>query len=137
MTGSFNTATGLGALQNNTAGSNITADGINTLLFNKASNNTAIGGNALQRTTTGASNTALGFNALLLNTTGNNNVAIGNRAGINVGAGGGSNDVYIANIGAPASNAIRIGTQNVQKATFIAGIYNVSDHRRSRGGGGE
>ncbi len=92
-------------MERNNTGSNNTADGINTLLFATASNNTAIGGNALLGTTTGANNTALGFNAGRNLTTRGNNIDIGN-AGLSADSG-----------------TIRIGTQGMQTATFITGIF--------------
>ena len=76
-TGSSNTATGFGALQNNNATNN-TANGANALFSNTGGiQNTATGFNALLSNTVGNHNTANGFNALQSNTTGNSNTASG------------------------------------------------------------
>ncbi len=73
-----NTATGFGALQNNTSGSSNTATGVNALLANTtAIGNTATGNSALFRNTTGTHNTASGLLALSSNTTAINNTASG------------------------------------------------------------
>ncbi|MGH7753131.1 MAG: tail fiber domain-containing protein, partial [Gemmatimonadales bacterium] len=77
-TGSFNTATGVGALFSNTTGSNNTATGANTLQANTAGIfNTATGQGALFLNTTGDLNTGIGAGALQNNTTGSFNTAIG------------------------------------------------------------
>jgi hypothetical protein len=56
------------------------------------------------------------------NTTGFNNIAVGYQAGYNLTTG--NNNVEIGSLGTAAdANAIRIGTQGTQKATYIAGIY--------------
>jgi hypothetical protein len=138
-TGERNTATGRGALANNTTGSFNTADGHNALFFNSTgiqntatgsfalifsttgNDNTAIGYFASWNNTTGNSNTASGFNALRENTTGNSNIGLGNFAGSNLTTG--DNNIDIGNPGvAGEANTIRIGTQGMQTATFIAGI---------------
>jgi Chaperone of endosialidase len=76
--GNFNTAVGLGALENSTAADNNTAVGINTLLVNDVGHdNTACGANALQQNAGHSSNTAVGFDALLNSSTGDGNTAIG------------------------------------------------------------
>ena len=73
-----NTATGNGALFNNTTGINNTATGFQALFNNTtAINNTASGVSALSSTTTGGFNTASGRDALISNTTGNRNTASG------------------------------------------------------------
>jgi len=73
-----NTATGAGALQNNTTGSDNTAMGTNALFFNTTGiENTAMGTNALSDNTTGSQNTATGIQALENNTTGIENTATG------------------------------------------------------------
>jgi hypothetical protein len=77
-TGSFNTATGTGALISNTTGSSNTATGVNGLALNTTgSNNSSTGVNALLSNTTGSNATAAGVNALFSNTAGNNNTAVG------------------------------------------------------------
>jgi len=79
-----NTATGNGALQNNTTGTNNTATGFNALQNNTTgSANTATGSQALFSNTTGFSNTASGWNALGSNTTGTFNTASGINALLN------------------------------------------------------
>jgi len=79
MTGTNNTAVGVGALSSNTTGHWNTASGWGALYNNTASNwNTAIGSLALYKNTTG-NNTAIGAAALYNNTTGSN-IAIGGSA---------------------------------------------------------
>ena len=76
--GDSNTATGVGALQDNTTGENNTATGRSALTRNTTGgNNTATGVNSLFNNTTGGSNTATGHNALIDNTTGFDNTATG------------------------------------------------------------
>ncbi len=78
--GSFNTATGAGALLFNIADEN-TAFGAATLLFNTTGDdNTAVGTAALANNTTGEDNTAVGTDALSNNTTGSENTAVGTEA---------------------------------------------------------
>ena len=73
-----NTASGLSALQNNTAGFQNTANGVNALQLNTTGfNNSAFGLNTLLSNTTGFSNSATGVGALQFNTTGYNNSATG------------------------------------------------------------
>ena len=94
-------------MENNQSGSYNTADGAAALANNNGNNNT---GN--------------GYNTLAQLTTGNNNVALGSNAGLNLRTG--SNNIVIgANVVGNASdtNTIRIGKQDTQKGTFIAGIF--------------
>ena len=71
--------------------------------------------------TTGDGNVAIGREALSSNPTGSANVALGTNAGQNLTTG--SDNVDIANAGkAGESGTIRIGTNNKQTATYIAGI---------------
>jgi len=71
---------------------------------------------------TGANNTASGANALQNNLTGSNNIGLGNSAGSNLTTG--SNNIAIGNTGVAAeSSTIRIGTQNTQTDTYIAGVW--------------
>jgi hypothetical protein len=138
MPGDNNTGLGHNALLSNTTGFNNTATGHNALTTNDiGSHNTATGSGALANDTSGTHNTATGSGALLLNilgsgntasgagalgnTTGENNIGVGNFAGSNLTTG--SNNICIGNSGlAGESNAIRIGTEGTQTATFIAGI---------------
>jgi hypothetical protein len=113
--GGENTATGAGALENNTTGHG----------------NTATGASALEFNTTGSTNIAVGSDALFNNMTGNSNIAVGIGAGQNLTTG--SNNIYIGNdIGAginsiDESNRIRIGNVSTPTAaTFIAGISGAS-----------
>jgi uncharacterized coiled-coil protein SlyX len=107
--GSFNTASGWGALFHNTTGNNNTANGFGALVNN----------------TTGGANTAVGLGALNSNTTGNSNIAVGLSAGFNLTTG--SNNIDIGNDGrAGESGNIRIGTKGAQTKTFIAGISGVT-----------
>jgi hypothetical protein len=98
LSGSNNTASGVNALLQNTAGFQNTANGVNALRLNTiGSENTANGFNALYANTTGSFNTATGvsaltsntiasgntangFNALYANTTGSSNTASGYQA---------------------------------------------------------
>jgi hypothetical protein len=77
-----NTATGLGALYNNSTGYNNTANGYQALNNNTIGYyNTATGYTALFSNTTGVDNTATGYAALVNNTTGAANTAFGYQAG--------------------------------------------------------
>ncbi|MFA6279580.1 MAG: tail fiber domain-containing protein [Bdellovibrionales bacterium] len=74
----YNTAVGVGALQQTTTGMRNTANGHKALYSNTTGyNNTANGYGALASTTSGNWNTAAGFGALSANTTGNSNTASG------------------------------------------------------------
>jgi hypothetical protein len=121
--GDDNTATGAAALVNNTVGSDNTATGESALVNNMTGgDNTATGFDALFNNSAGGDNTAAGVDALLGNTTGSSNIALGSHAGGNLTTG--DNNIDIGNAGVAAeSNAIRIGTQGTQTATFIAGIF--------------
>jgi hypothetical protein len=70
----------------------------------------------------GNENTAIGESALGNNAIGNSNIALGQATGLNLRDG--SNNIYIANAGGADSESatIRIGTTDIQTATFIAGI---------------
>ncbi len=121
-TGIQNTATGTFALVFNTIGNQNTADGYAAMLFNTTGNqNTASGYFAVYQNTTGNNNTGTGYNALLNNTTGVGNIALGSFAGSNLTTG--DNNIDIGNQGvAGEANTIRIGTQETQTRTFVAGI---------------
>ena len=109
--GSFNTASGVNALLDNTIANNNTATGLQALQGNTTGNaNVAIGANALVGNTTGGSNTAIGNGALFDNTTGDSNTALGVSAGLSV---------------TTATNVICIGTEgaNVNNSCFIGNIY--------------
>jgi hypothetical protein len=74
----LNTATGLLALNSNTAGTDNTAAGSEALFSNTiGAGNTASGHQALYTNTSGTSNVAVGDLALFSNTTGGNNTAAG------------------------------------------------------------
>ena len=137
--GPDNTATGAGALTNNTTGGNNTADGYRALGSNTGGNsNVGVGAYALGNNTTGDDNIAIGESALFSNTTANANLAIGSGALTNILSGNGNTaighnagdslrsgnfniDIGFSVDGATnESNTIRIGS--VQNATFIAGI---------------
>ena len=80
-TGSENTALGYSALTNNTTGSVNTAVGYSALNVNTTGSfNTAVGYSALTNNKTGSENTAVGFQALSANTTGSFNTALGTQA---------------------------------------------------------
>ena len=79
--GSFNTAIGGEALQNNTTANNNTAVGYQALYDNTTGSvNTAVGQAAGTNITTGNANTALGRAALATATTGGSNTAVGSDA---------------------------------------------------------
>ncbi len=73
----YNTATGINALNANTAGNNNTAYGFEALKSNTANSNTAFGFYALTANSSGTENVALGSNALASNSGGSNNTAAG------------------------------------------------------------
>jgi trimeric autotransporter adhesin len=123
-TGTDNTALGFDALYFNTIGFHNAASGAYALFSNtRGSDNTASGYSALYSNITGFDNTAIGEGALVNNRRGSNNVAVGFEAGIDVFSG--DNNIDIGNVGGTESNKIRIGTNGIQKATFIAGISGV------------
>src|SRR5205814_10182226 len=109
---------------NNTTGNYNTAVGGVTLHKNSTgTNNTAIGIVALENNTSGNYNLAIGQSALFNNTSGSNNIGIGVGSALTTG----DNNIDIGNLGVAAeSNTIRIGTQGIQAATFIAGINGVN-----------
>jgi hypothetical protein len=78
--GTYNTAVGFFSLSVDSTGSFNTASGAGALLSNTADKNTAIGAGALLSNTTGCCNTAHGVFALLSNTTGDANTAVGEGA---------------------------------------------------------
>ena len=137
--GTNNVATGAFALEKNTTGDANTANGVQTLFNNTTGDsNTATGDQSLLNNTTGTGNTATGRFALQMNTTGSNNIAVGLLAGWNLTSGDnnialganaglnlntGSNNIDIGNEGlAGEFDTIRIGKQETQTRTFIAGI---------------
>jgi len=124
--GTFNSAIGQGALASNTIGDNNTAGGAGALFRNTiGTGNTADGFQALNFNDTGSGNTAIGYQALDHNTTGAANIALGLQAGHNLTSGVGNID--IGNLGVIGeSGTIRIGTQALQTATYIAGIIGAS-----------
>ena len=117
-----NTAIGIGALSGNTIGQENTAAGNGALSGNTTGgDNTAQGLLALYKNTTGSSNTAVGAVALYESTTGSGNIAVGDSAGKSLRSG--DNNIDIGNAGAAReSGVIRIGTEGVQTATYVAGI---------------
>jgi Chaperone of endosialidase len=125
--GAENTATGYRALNSNTTGTRNTATGDGALARNTTGGyDTATGLHALFINATGHHNTANGVFALSKNTTGSNNIALGANAGISLTTG--NNNIEIGNAGlAGETNAIRIGATGTQTATYIAGIYGVTE----------
>ena len=99
-----------------------TASGELALALNTTGNsNTANGEYALYNNTTGNDNTANGDYALFNNITGKSNIGLGYNAGNKIVTG--SNNINIGGSGpSDGSNTIRIGHNNTQSATFIAGI---------------
>jgi hypothetical protein len=123
----YNTATGYQALQNNTTGDHNTAIGTTALRNNAAGQfNTATGAMALlDNQSTAGFNTATGAGALLSNTSGSNNIGVGILAGFSLTTG--DNNIDIGNYGfAGEANTMRIGTEGIQTATYIAGIVGTS-----------
>ena len=120
-TGSANIAIGSFTGENNTTGTTNTAVGFNTMRLNTTGiGNCAFGNDALNSNSQGSNNTAIGVGALL-ETLGSNNVGLGYLAGQYIGIG--SDNIEIGNDGLPSdSKAIRIGTKQVHRRTFIAGI---------------
>ena len=137
--GAYNTAGGFQALANNTSGSQSTALGYQALVNNtNGGDNTALGFAALWNNVAGSYNTASGVAALLQNASGSNNTAVGFQAlgnatdNSNIALGymagydltDGVQNIYIGNLGAGGDNGtVRLGTQNTQTHTYIAGIY--------------
>ena len=139
-----NTAVGYAALSASTGGTDNTAvgyqamKGMNGNVPPSGSQNTALGSLALQANVSGVGNTALGAGALQYGTgiyntviglqagasltTGSHNILVGEEAGINVFAG--NDNIQIGNgVGLVGDDStIRIGGQDVQTSTYIAGI---------------
>jgi hypothetical protein len=111
----------LSALSNNLSGSDNTAIGVGALSFNQTgSSNLALGTDALNANFTGSYNTAIGAGALP-NATGNSNIALGYNAATAVF--GGSNNIHIGAPGTFGDNAtIRIGDPAAQTRSFLAGV---------------
>jgi len=124
--GNFNSALGQGALFSNTDGVSNTGIGAGALFNNTLGTaNTAIGFQALNFNGMGSSNTAIGYQALQHNISGGNNIALGLLAGTAVTAG--DSNIDIGNFGfAGESGTIRIGTDGLHTATYIAGISGVT-----------
>ena len=130
-TGVNNTASGEAALLSNTTGIENTAAGVFALGFNTTGNgNTATGTDALIENITGSSNTATGISALQNNTTGSFNIGIGLGAGLSLTTGDNNIDIFDPGVAGEA-NTIRIGTQGMQTATFIAGIFGTSKIKKA------
>ena len=125
-TGSYNTASGYQALYKNASGNYNTASGYEAMLDNTLGvQNSAYGLYALHGNVKGDYNAALGGYALYANTSGSSNIALGYKAGFYPTAG--ANNIHIGNLGAAGdTGVIKIGTQNTQIATSIAGIYSTS-----------
>ena len=126
-----NTATGNGALQNNTTvGDANTASGRGALFSNTTGlGNTSSGVSALPSNTTGFHNVAMGFEALSSNTIGNNNTAIGHAA--NVLGGNLTNATAIGSLSVVnASNKVRIGNSDVTVIEGQVAFTSVSDRNQ-------
>jgi hypothetical protein len=119
--GNENTASGNNALFNNTTGNDNTATGVLSLLHNTDGIfNTSNGASSLFSNVSGSFNTADGGFALFENT-GSNNIALGYTAGTNLTTGSQNIDIGNQGVGGESST-IRIGTDGLHQATFIAGI---------------
>lgn len=118
--GIWNTADGAGALYANTSGIRNTGDGDDALEANTTGfDNTAIGYGALQNNKGGYANAGIGDETLLDNITGAYNIAVGFEAGDQIT---GNYNIDIGNAGvAGESGIIRIGTNGVQTACYLAG----------------
>jgi hypothetical protein len=116
-TGSYNTANGQGALADNTSGYSNTANG-GLALYNNTTgiDNTANGVNALYNNTNGIGNTANGWDALYLNTTGWRNTANGGSALYNNTTGS-----YNTANGSMALNYNTTGSNNIAEG-YLAGF---------------
>jgi trimeric autotransporter adhesin len=125
-TGFSNIAVGVAALDANTTGIGNIAVGVGALGNNTSGNtNAALGIDALQANTNGENNTALGRQSLFTNSTGDNNIAVGYAAGGNPT--NPDNSIFIGNLGLAAdTTTIKIGTQDTQTTTFVAGIRGVT-----------
>lgn len=124
-TGVGNTGIGWYSLFANTTGSYNTATGAGALNLNTGNNNTATGVGALLLNTTGNDNTAYGAFALFNKTVGSGNIAVGYQAGSALS--NGDDNIDIGNIGvAVESNTIRIGDRAIHEAMFVAGIISMS-----------
>jgi hypothetical protein len=125
-TGYYNSGHGFQSLFFNTTGNGNTANGAQALYYNNdGSDNTANGNGALHSNSGGSRNTANGSGALDLNTSGNDNIALGFLAGFRLTTG--DDNIDIGNSGvAGEANTIRIGDDNHQDATYIAGISGVA-----------
>ena len=138
-TGTFNTAVGNDALQNNILGVSNTAVGHNALSGNtEGNNNVAVGRNALQNNSTGDSNVAVGYAAGPVGNT-SNTVTIGsgatvtgdNTIAIGSGASATGNNAIAIGTGAVMStdNEIRLGNYYTQSVGSAVNWHAVSDGR--------
>lgn len=120
--GNGNIAIGEGALYGNTGGITNVAVGVNVLGYNMlGGDNTASGYEAMYLNASGNNNVAYGGNALGGNSSGNNNIGIGYSGGAKLTTG--DNNIDIGNVGVGGeSQVMRLGTDKLQTATFIAGV---------------
>ncbi len=131
MTGDLNTASGHQALGSTVSGSFNMAEGAVALFHNTTgSNNAASGYGALANLgNNGGSpgnNTADGFQALGQVPSGTDNIAVGYMAGFNFTDSETSN-IVVGNPGiAGDNNTIRIGVEDTQLNTYVAGIWNTT-----------
>ncbi len=96
------------------------------MFFNTTgSENVAIGEAGLIGNVTGSFNVALGGHALA-NALGASNIAVGRNAGFNSTLTTSNNNIYIGNVGADESGAIRIGTLGTHTTCFVQGINGVA-----------
>lgn len=126
VSGGRNVAIGSSALSRTNNINNV-GIGYATLMNNSSGlSNIGVGSGSLFSNLTGSDNTGIGINALNRLTSGNFNVAIGNNAGINLRTSE-SNNIYLANFGVNGEdNTMRLGTNTVISASYIAGIYGTS-----------
>jgi hypothetical protein len=125
-----NSAVGDKALFSNTAGSNNSAVGYRALYANTGYLNSAFGSEALRANTTGDANSAFGVLALAELSSGGGNTAVGPYAGSNLTSG--NDNIYLGSWGGAEieSDTIRIGG-DIQRATYIAGIYSATATARA------
>ena len=135
MSGSDNTANGVGALSSNTSGYDNTANGSGALYSNtNGCCNTANGFGALSSNTSGNNNTANGFESLTANTSGSANTANGDLAlwfntsgGNNTANGSGAlslntNGCYNTASGGGALYSNTSGSNNIALG-YLAGLF--------------
>ena len=123
--GENNSALGSIALHVHTSGNSNTAIGASAMFSDQTGDsNTALGVEALAGNISGTTNVAVGVGAMRQNTTGINNISLGWEAGVNLTTGNFNIDIGNRGISGD-TGTIRIGDQQSQNSTFLAGINGV------------